>query len=217
MTDHQRILRLHRWLQRIEQELRQLAIYNQVFWDLQTIIRTNKGLRNTPSLFFQFIGTSYLVFAATAIRRQSDADQGVASLHRFLSELKNYPHIISRQYYVNMVTATGNIPVDFADRQYDKLVGKKSVQLNPNKIQKELEELHSRSGLIRHYCNKLIAHSDEKGLTRPVPKLREIDNCLRFFEKLIKRYSVLLAGISLSGLTPTMQFDWRDSLKIAWI
>jgi hypothetical protein len=216
MTDAERLVRLKSWLEQITRELQQLAVYNHIFWELQKIIRKNKKLLNTPSVFSQFIGVSFQVFAASSVRRQSDASPKVISLRRFLCELKTYPHLLSRDYYKTMFT-NPNIPAEIPDLEYDRLVGKGRSQLDPKKIEKEIKQLGKRTELIHHYVNKMIAHTAVAGLKKAPPKLRDFDLCLRWFEKTVKRYTLLLTAISVRGLLPTFQYDWAEIFTFPWI
>jgi hypothetical protein len=96
MTDIERRKRLLKWLKQITKEARQLAVFSHMFWEVQKMIRKNSRLKTLPSHFFNYLGVTYQSYAAAAIRRQSDGRDDVVSLKRFLTELKKYPHLVSR-------------------------------------------------------------------------------------------------------------------------
>ena len=65
--------------------------------------------------------------------------------------------------------------------------------------------------------DRRIAHYDKRGLARPVPTFKDLEDALRALERLVIFYWTLLKGSSLIGLTPTIQYNWQDVFEFAWI
>ena len=100
MTDEQRLQRSLEWMETIYQGVTNLLVHHHIFWEVQEIIKNNNTLMATPSAFYEWMGKAFVVSAAASVRRQADRSDDGISLRRLLEELKAYPHLISREYFV---------------------------------------------------------------------------------------------------------------------
>jgi hypothetical protein len=93
-------------------------------------------------------------------------------------------------------------------------------QILPNIISTEvntdLSELKQTAKPMRQYVNKRIAHFDKSDLNN-LPTYAELDSCLNFIEKLLKKYLRLFKGKHYPNIVPVFQYNWKEIFEIAWI
>jgi len=220
LTMEERRNRLRTWLDRIQSNVTEAIINQHIFWEVQDIIRNNHELQDSSSVFYIWMGSTFVHSSVLAVRRQLDKDERSVSLLQFLLELKEYPELVSRNFHRSLY----NEPAygtersdDMANYTYDKFVGVKATSLNPATVQQEIDSLKAASERLRHYANRNVAHYDGRGLQHPTPKFEELTECLALMEKLILRYLLLLKGTSPDKLLPTFAEDWKQVFRAAWI
>jgi hypothetical protein len=218
MTLEQRRSNLKKWLDIIRENVTEAVVNQRIFWEVQDIIRHNPQLQNIPSAFYQWMGSTFVHSSALAVRRQVDRDSRSVSLQRFLTEVKEYPDLISLGYHRSLYDGYAKeLADDLARRTYDKHVGAGASVLDGNTVRQEIDSLQAASETIHHYADRTIAHYDTRGLSKPVPKFADLEECLKVLEKLVLRYLLLLNGASQSTLVPTFVYDWKAVFRIPWI
>lgn len=220
MTDAERRQRLKEWLDLIYKDVQDVIVDNHMFWEVQEILKKNPSLANMPNLFNQWMASNFIQSAAVGVRRQADRGADCVSLHRFLTEIAEHPSLVSREYYVSLydgVNLPKNFATEFANHNYDELVGAGKSQPDVADIRSEIDTLQAQTDGIRHYVNKRTAHYDMRGLQKPIPTFDDLSACLSLFEKLIKKYHNLLTGAALTSLLPTFLDDWQAVFRSAWI
>jgi len=220
MTLEERLARLKEWLGKIYGSVTEAVVNQHVFWEVQDIIRVNRQLQNTSSVFYDWMGSTFIHSTVLSVRRQLDTDKNSISLHRFLLELKEFPELISRDYHVSLYNRL-EYSAEFAHHQanytYDRHVGEKAGVLDVNTIQMEINSLKIASENLHHYADRVIAHHDKRGLERQTPKFNYLSECVAVLEKLVLRYTLLLNGAWQDSLLPTFQYDWKEVFRIPWI
>jgi hypothetical protein len=218
MIEAERRKRLTEWLDVIYKDVQDVVVDDHVFWEIQEIFRQNSRLAKTPSIFNQWMASAFIQSAALGVRRQADKADTCVSLHRLLLEVKKYPGLVSREYYVSLCA---NLPEHhakkMADGTYDRLVGAGLVQPDPEQVQAEIDELLAKTDGIRHYVDRRAAHYDTRGIQKPIPTFNDLADCLAFFERLIKKYKDLLTGVALSNLLPVFLYDWKAIFHFPWL
>ena len=69
---------------------------------------------------------------------------------------------------------------------------------------------------VEHFVDRRYAHYDRRGLTQAPPTFDDIRRALEEFERIIKRYRILLDGVTQTSLLPTPQYDWQEIFTIPW-
>lgn len=220
LTMEGRRARLKEWLSIVYANVTEAVVNQYVFWEVQDIIRANRQLQNTSTIFYDWMGSTFVHSTALAVRRQLDTDKNCVSLHRLLLELKEFPDLISRDYHLSLYNRP-EFSAEFADHQanytYDQHVGKNATVLDINTIQQEIDSLKTASGSLHHYADRIIAHYDKRGLEQRTPKFDDISECLTVLERLVLRYILLFNGAWQDSLLPTFQYDWKQVFRIPWI
>jgi hypothetical protein len=105
MTEEERRSRLIDWLEIIKNDVQDLLLDQYIFRELQHTIEQNPLFNESPGLFTQWMASGFAQATAVGIRRQAKLNRDSISLSRFLNEIKHYPSLISRQYYIGLYQA----------------------------------------------------------------------------------------------------------------
>ena len=217
MRDQERLKRVLAWLDIIAAEVVELLINNYAFWQVQEVIRANKELQHAESVFFEWMVSVFAHSAAVGVRRQAALDDQSVSLHRLLVELQKYPHLVTREYHRNLFKNKSTRVQQLVDHAYDNYVGLGRTELDPARIQIDIDLLAAASKKIHHYTDRVVAHYDEKGLRQPVPTFHDLSKCLLEMEELVLKYLELVKGESKITLLPTFLYDWKSIFRTPWI
>ena len=222
MNEAERRQRLRQWLDTIYREVQNTMLDNSVFWEIQEMFKNNSRLADTPSIFNQWMASNFIRAAAVSVRRQTDRSKDSISLYRFLTEIKKFPALLSRDSVIARYAETNsslpaNVCTDLANGDYDRRVGVGKSVPDPAQIQGEIDKLLDLARGIKHYVDKRIAHYDEQGLRQPIPKFSDLEVCFSFFEEMIKKYKVLLEATGITQILPTFQYDWKAIFRFPWL
>ena len=217
MRDQERLKRVLAWLDIIAAEVVELLINNYAFWQVQEVIRANKELQHAESVFFEWMVSVFAHSAAVGVRRQAALDDQSVSLHRLLVELQKYPHLVTREYHRNLFKNKSTRVQQLVYHAYDNYVGLGRTELDPARIQIDIDLLAAASKKIHHYTDRVVAHYDEKGLRQPVPTFHDLSKCLLEMEELVLKYLELVKGESKITLLPTFLYDWKSIFRTPWI
>lgn len=115
-----RLKRWLKWLKVVHDDIQQLLIKQNIFWEMQDIINANEELHK-PSSFYRYLGDTYIAYISIGIRRQVKVNGQGVSFARLLTELANNPAVLSRKYYGSLYE--GSTVEQRADRDFDRFCG----------------------------------------------------------------------------------------------
>jgi len=104
----------------IHDEVQELLVAEHIFWDIQKLIRRNKGLRK-PSAYYKYMGDAHSVLVLAGVRRQIKIDNQSISLARLLGEVRDNAQLVSREYFQGLYV--GSTVADLADATFNRLAG----------------------------------------------------------------------------------------------
>jgi len=148
-----------RWLKVIHDDIQQLLIKRNIFWEVQEIIRTNVALHK-PSSFYGYLGDTYVAYISIGIRRQIKIHPQSISFARLLTEIANTPAVLSRKYYVSLYK--GSTVEQFANRDFDRFCGAGKTHISLGMVLTDLAELNRAAFLVEEFADKRIAHHDKQ-------------------------------------------------------
>ena len=215
--DTARLARMTEWAKTIASEIADDLQQHYIFWQVQDIIRANPQLTNARSHFFQWMGDVFVASAAVAVRRQTDNSDDSVCLRRLLREAREYPHIVTRAHYLSLCGASDD-EADFDNSSFDQWAGEAGGHLDTNLVEADLQSLLDVSERIRHYANKRVAHYDRRGVTPGMmPTFDDLDEAYRVIEGLTQKYHLILTGVWIGQLRPTIIYPWKDVFRVPWI
>ena len=86
----------------------------------------------------------------------------------------------------------------------------------PNEVDKDLSELQKKSKVIKGYVDKTVAHLD-KSKAKKLPTYKELNECLDYLEKLLKKYLRLFRATHFANIVPIPQYNWKEIFTRSWI
>jgi len=202
-----------RWLKVVHDDIQQLLIKRNIFWEVQDIIRTNAALHK-PSSFYSYLGDTYVAYVSIGIRRQIKIDNQSISFARLLTELANKPGVLSRKYYVNLYK--GSTLEQFADRDFDRFCGTDKTCISPDMVLVDLDKLTRAALAVEDFTDKRIAHRDKRQ-PKAVPRFEQVDLCLDTLDKLYCKYHRVFHASAMSTLMPVYQYDWKQIFTVPWL
>jgi len=88
-----RLAKWIRWLKVVHDEIQQLVMAKDTFWEVQEMIKANKKIQK-PSSFYQYLGNTYVSHSVIGMRRQLKVDSQSISLARLLTEMAETPEVV---------------------------------------------------------------------------------------------------------------------------
>ncbi len=190
---------LQKWLDYFEKDIRHeiqwLVMHNNIFKEIRQIVNDNTKI-NQQNIFFPYLGDTYRVSAAIAIRSQLDTDKRSISMARLLNQIENHPAI-----FLNIFSKNGFSGDSNACRK---------------KSHDDLEKLKSMTDKIKIFANKWVAHIDS---VKPVvPTFDEIGDCIDLLDCLYTEYYRFFHGKIMITTGAVPQYPWaREIFRMPWI
>ena len=209
----QKLEKWDRWLKVILEEAQNLVLYQFVYRDLQSMIDNNKDLQK-PSLFYDFMFTSYAAWAVMAVRRIAKAQKDSISFIGLLEDMGENYQLLTRERFVSLYRPEMK---DCAERDFDRISGVEgSSHISPDMISVDVAELETITRTIEAYADKYVAHHDRRKLHN-LPTWNDLEHCITVVEKLALKYQFLFRAIDNETLLPTIIYDWREVFYIPWL
>jgi hypothetical protein len=162
------------------------------------------------------MGNMYAAAMSAAVRRLVDRRRDTVSLVRLLEQLKAKPSCVSREAYKKRCS-NPNLPANYMDADYDRLVGHGLPQPDPAVIAKEISDVKKQTERLKRFVDEHIAHTAIQQ-AQNLPKFQDLDDAIAVLEIMVLRYRHLFLGVVMpSGLLPTWQYDWKEIFRYPWI
>jgi hypothetical protein len=199
------------WLERILADIRELLVSQDIFWEVQKIIKANPRI-HTPNTFNRWMARIYGNDAAAGIRRQQDIDDNSITLRRLLMEIQNKPQVLSRDRYVALYKEDMK---KLGHLHFDKIIGRGKDYIDTEMVTEDLAQLEGKTKNIKKFVDKRIAHLD-KHPHRELPTFKEVNDCLDLFKDLLQKYLLIFRAATYEIL-PVRDYDWKQIFREPWI
>lgn len=103
-----------------------------------------------------------------------------------------------------------------AHEQYERYAGAGVDTIAPECYRADLEEFQETARPIKDYVDRLVAHNDQRELTR-VPTWEELNAAIDLLEEMLNKYMVLLTATSVPSADPVHQADWKAAFRVPWL
>ena len=163
------------------------------------------------------MASAFVQATAVGVRRQAKTSDDSVSLRRFLTEVQKYPSLVSREYYISLYAGKGPLHVELGQHDFHRVAGEHNPHVPTEFVEDRIRELMEAVGTIEHYVDRRVAHYDKRRLAEPTPTFADLSAALRTLERIVILYWRLLKGASMTTLLPTIQFDWQDVFRFAWM
>jgi hypothetical protein len=141
----QKFEKWNRWLETILSEVQNLVLYQSIYQELQAIINKNKDIQK-PSVFYDFMFSSYAAWAMMTIRRLVKLQGDSISFTGLLKDLKQHHTLLSRKWFVSLYPEELK---EFAEKDFDRISGASGLKcIDPTMIDIDLEQLEVAAKII---------------------------------------------------------------------
>lgn len=205
-----------RWLwHHIAPEIQALHLQRLVWQESQQLIRGNEALPG--SYWWEYLGDTYAVTQAVALRRQLERKKGVISVARLVVEMANDASSVSRDYFLSLFGNDEN-KIAWAKRFWaDNYAGEVGDHLDPTIPAADLEQLDVTAGDIKAFVDKHLAHRDASPLSpERLPKFADLDPAIDMMGLVYRRYFGLITGLPKPTLVPRVDHDWKAVFYQPW-
>ena len=204
------------WLDIIRNEILLLSCNRYFFYEVHNNIpRSNPNIQK-PSLFWTYLKITYEHSQNIIIRRQIKADKDSISIMRLISQIIDYPTILSRERYLNLIR-NNSINRTVLNDQFNRFAGKGKYRdyVNPDIFKNDRRSLKEISFKSEKYADQRVAHFDSNP-NFIYPTYGEMDTCINFLEELISIYFLIFRAGPIDVL-PTIDSDWKKIFTVPWI
>lgn len=204
-----------RWLRRIQRDLADLLISNDIFKGLRDIVNANSQIQS-PATIHKWVVVNYAERVAVGTRRFIDTDERSVSLYRLIEDIAKNPEAISRNWYVSQYSRRMRV-TGAADSDFEQFANKGESVVNPHGLRQDMARLKHSTKRMKCFVDKWVAHCDlnQEQYTRPT--FDDVDSALDDIDKLFCKYYMLLTRNGLMTCKPALAFDWQEPLRYAWI
>ena len=211
---NRRFEKWNEWLNIIRDDVEMIVEHRKIFRDLMEIVKNNPNLQiQKYNPFVRFIGNTYKAFTATTIRRQLKQNQD-NSFVQLLCEIKDTPHLLSRERFVNLFPQSERKKADFVFTEKFSEMGKDYIDLVC--VAQDLKTLKARGEKLEDFTDKRIAHHDRQP-PKSFPMFKEVDACIDYLVDLTKKYWFLFKGEEIEGDLEPVLGDWQEIFRKPWI
>ena len=204
------------WLDTIYQEVVSLVEHQQIFGEVQDIIKANPEIQE-PNEFYRFLEDTYSAFSVMGVRRQIKPHKDSISLVGLLTEIIENPSVLSRKRFVELYRADMQ---SGASRIFDEqFSGSCTNHIDPAIVQQDLDELKAHVDKVEPYADKRLAHRDKKE-PKIVPTFGELDPPIDCLKKLVIKYHFLFKAKDLENcfVPPFIpEVDMEVIFSVPWI
>ncbi len=211
------------WLDEIYDQVVDLVTNRRSFSEVWAIVNLNPKLQK-PNSFYKLLDDTYAAYGISAVRRQIKPQKGSISFVGLLKEIMETPDVLSRDRFVNLyVAGMKNIALTYikniANDTFDKEFAAKCMDhIDPNIVQSDLDRLKKYADKLEDFADKRVAHYDKRA-PKHIPTFAELDACIDFLEKLMRKYWLLFEGSDL-GDDLVVEFTedyWHEIFRQPWI
>ena len=200
------------WIGIIHGNIEELLTSQHIYKTYLEIVKNNPEVQS-PSDFHDWVRKNYASAVAIHIRRELDMGSDVVSLKKLLSEMRDNPQVITREWYKGLYK--GSNAEGFASGTFNTVAGTGDTFDSKIAIQ-DIEKLEQLGKHIKDYATSRIAHNIQKPLEKD-PTYDDLDIFIKEYESIMTKYILLFTASGYTSLTPTWQYDWEEIFTKPWI
>jgi hypothetical protein len=201
------------WIERVYDETVTLFAYRSFYRGVSDITQANKEI--PPSSFFDALGAWYATTQAMGVRRQTDVGADAVSLAKVLTNMGAHPEVMTRARFLSLWGDEDHWQRR-GNEQYDRYAGAGADTIAAERYGTDLDRFQETTRPIKDYVDRLVAHNDQRQLTR-LPTYEELNAAIDLLEEMLNKYLVLLKATSVPSADPVHQQDWKAAFRVAWL
>jgi hypothetical protein len=194
-------------------DVEHIAKNRKVYWEIQEIVKLNE-IVNKRNPIHDILASGYLLSGLMGLRRHIKIKKESVSFMRLLKEIRERPQEINTAYCRRLVDEDWR--KDLLVASFEKYMAAGTDHIDPDIIEKDMNDLKNAFESSEAFADKKVAHLDKVPPSR-IPNFKELEDSWDLFENLVQKYYSILTGVTLWGVAPVMQYDWKEALKVPWI
>jgi hypothetical protein len=199
-------------LNEISDELTDAAHVDNVFWQIQAIIKNNPSI-DFSDVFQDWLAITYIDSIAVRLRRLADNSRSTKSLYRFLENMKSYSGELTRSWYFSVNTGQDR---DLVNKWFDEVAGIGQNCISIDHIESKQRELKIITSKICVYANEHIAHYAKKPTELEIT-FSDIRQSLAGTFRIFNWCYLALTSLSWTTPVPTYGSDWIRVFRMPWL
>ncbi len=200
------------WIERVYDETVTLFAYRSFYRGVAEMTQANDEI--PPSSFLDALGAWYATTQAMGVRRQTDVGGDAVSLATLLTNMADHPQVMTRGRFLSLWGDEEHWQ-QRGNEQYDRYADGADT-IAADRYGADLDRFQERARPIKDYVDRLVAHNDQRQLTR-LPTYEELNAAIDLLEEMLNKYMVLLKGTSVPSADPVHQQDWKAAFRVAWL
>lgn len=201
------------WIEHIYEETVTLFAYRSFYRGVVEMIGNNDDIPG--SSFFDAFGAWYATTQAVAVRRQTDKDDRAVSLARLLTNMAAHPNVMTRDRFLSLWPNDEHYQRRGSEG-YDSYASAGIEVIPPAVYETDLKRFETAAAPVRDYVDRLVAHNDQRQLTR-LPTWGELNDVIDLLEEMLNKYMVLLKAQGVPSADPVHQAEWKEAFRVAWL
>jgi hypothetical protein len=219
--DNNKLGKLVTWITEIKHSCEKLKIKSYFYAEYLKIVKFNKDI-SSPPIFHEWVANNYYESALMNIRRLLDDHRDVISLNNLLSELRETPELITKEWYLSDIKdndTVNGLPStrDFGNDYFNKHYSDDNTTISRAKIEDDLAEIYKLRLRVERYIDNCLAHQNEGKKGKQGISTKLIEDVINDVEKITIKYLDLFKVCHLTTLLPTFQYDWQSIFYKPWI
>jgi hypothetical protein len=216
MTD-ERLDTWYVWLDsHIRPEVYGLHLHRHVWLETQAMLRENPDL--PESYWWEFMGDTYAVTQALALRRQVDTRRDVISLARLMMQMRRGARVLSRGYFLSRYGTDPNMVALGEETWADTFAGDAGEHLDPAIPSADLDTLVTAAAAVKDFVDDHLAHrSLDAQPAQTTVTLDDLHSAIDVVGLIYRKYFGLMTGAMMLRVTPVIQGDWQAVFRQPWM
>jgi hypothetical protein len=212
--DELRLAEIRSRVKLLQQEHMQLIFMDDVFWQVNAVIRANEELAK-GGIFQRWITRRYVESVAIGVRRMVGEANGALCIPKLLNMIIKERTGFTRYWFVNSKSEDHR---ESAQKWFDDLAGEGAIHLSKKRVLQILAGLDSASNDIENYCNNEIAHKSEAELDpSDSPTFVDVRRCLARIFKVLEWCEWLVESVSHGPAVAWAAEEWKDVFTFPWL
>jgi hypothetical protein len=205
---------IHAMLRRVELELVKTAHLDNVFWQVQAIIRDNEALAG-GGIFQEWIGRRYVDSVTIALRRQADQRPDVESLWRLLERMKSVATLLTKAHYIALHDADPHFRSS-AGKFWDRAIAPGLDTVTRALIHSKQKDLNLALEKVSNYASDYVTHT--AGRPRAVSMtFEEVRVAMVTAFKLYRWCSLAVKAEAHYTPVPSIPEPWLKTFRSPWL
>ena len=199
-------------LEKVETQVVHIAHLDDIFWQVQAIIRDNPALASGGA-FHEWLGHCYVDSVTAGIRRLCDRRRDVISLWRVFQRMIEVAPLLTRERHAALY---GSDAQTLAQRSWARLVGESQQHVPKSLIAAKRSELEAALKKVSDFADQNVAHTSANPI-HVETTFADVRASIAAAFGLYSWCSRVLIGKAYSSPVPTILEPWLKIFRIAWI